>query len=844
MELFPPNFIGNWLETLGPTPGVIDGILILAAAAATASFAAALQLGKRAVVIAALLTMSQAPILGAVPLDIRVSLASNIFGMLALAAAAQNKDGVYLHPIASILLVILSFLCGSPIAIAYFFGVAMLLWLRPSGGNATSPFIWSGSAMAAAAVLFVVAALQRNINFSTAPVVSAVLAFVAPAEFSPDLAQFRKNTFFTIIAVLLLLSVSAKRNRIAGILAYAFVGGIAGFVFFGETRDYLHGRSCAAFSPLAAFGWMLLIERLSATRLAKVKIGVAAAWIAFNLYFGISQFLLTKNTDLYLEQAVFAAPRSAVLREARCEVLLAKARVEPDPAARQLLNARAARILLEVPAQLPVSVRYRLIHKGINAALLAREFTIVENALINISTLADGDEQKGDAAILRARYFEIQQKTADALRCLDAAVEQYPAARGVRAYYLKTAAPFYSQQLAKAAHDKDAAGAAAATQQLDTLQKLAERDLGTENPAHTRSAALAARGRISLARGKAVEATRDFNDAKRIQPNNSDAYIGAAEVFLTQGMIEGASSELRLGIDATRPVPPTELIVMLAGVELQRGVEPEGILQILDAARASDPGSLLLIKTLAAAHVANAEKKIEKGDLAGAEKSLTIALAESPEVARVHTAMGKLRDQQKRVDEAVLCYKKAFAIEASAEHREQLAGAVKTQAIAHLYAKKRSGAVEAFLYLRSLQPASVDLGVGEDILVDEAKIEFEKGAKALQTNDTKIAKEHFEKSLQFFPDGFFALNVLGTLAAEALESEKAVDYWERALVSAKKQQIDIADFATHYNLASEFRRNGKLQKAKDMLREYLALGRGPHRVKAEALIEIIDEVGK
>lgn len=836
--------IAAWLQReAGPSP-VID--LTILAAGAVALFFAALRCGlaRPFAAIAALIALTHASALAAIPNAARGELCGSLFSMTAIALAgvapragaeARAWTGVAARAAAAICFAAAQGM-GSPVAAAFAIvagGSALANGTRGFGFVYLT--IGAGSLLA-----WITAASGFDFTAAAAAASQAVLPVAAAPDLYHSAGAFPFIAAFAT-AALILVNLTKNPTRIFVLFMIAAAAACAA----AGARFYLHERASAALAPAAALLWAGALESASAKLPSRALVAAGAAAAALFGWAGIRKFTLARDTDRYLEESTAAAPRSATLLEAHAQVLAARARAAGLKTDERIVILKKAVDEFERAAAVASAERkFIILSTATEAAVLAGDSGRAELLLPRMSEAAWLDEQRGDSAVLRARYLESTGKRDQAAQCVEAAAAQFPTASGLRRYYLKTAAARLALKFTKAKAEKNAANETAALAELDQLEKSLARDLDSSTALTVRASALAARGRIQLARARAVDAMRDFQDAKRADPQLADAYIGAAESYLSQNIVEGAVRELREGLAATQPSPPAELLVSLAAVELQAGGAPEVSLQLVEMARQADPGTRQLNRTLAAARVALAEKRAEKGDLAGAEEALAAAKEEAPDWARIYSVYARIRDEQKRVDEALLNYQKAFELDATDENREKFATSLKNSAVLHLYAKDRPGAIDRFLQFRSLNAKNTDIGVGADILAEDARREYEEGQAALKDKNITNAQKKFERSLELLPNNYYALSQLGALAAEAAETGKAIEYFEKALASAKATQIPLAESAIYYNLAQQYRLDGKLARASEVLKEYLALGTGSLRTKCEALLEIVEALRK
>lgn len=824
--------LSDWIETL-PYQTPLAGVLVAACAVFVYLTMRAAGRPKALAVGTATLCVASGCLWFAVPFGAAPAVVAGAAGFAGLWFASRNNVSKPSEITASLVCVAASLATLQPISAALAMTTGMVLLTR--GNPRASIAALGGSAALLAFRATFVATMQPM-----AALGSIGVAF-APFLHSPDLnANIPTAAWATGLAVILgsLPLLMRDTSRQAGVLALcAFAATTVG----ATESDYLHHRAAASLAPMAAVFLAACFDSLF------VKLpGMAAPAAIFIVCAGHGTFALlnysiARDTDRYIELSVAAAPKSATLLEARGQVLAARAR---DAALshedRIAMVQNAAEVLEKAGEQASGHRRFRILRSALELWMLAGKTTKVVEGLPRLSMVASDDPERGAAAVLRSRYLEQQQKFTEAISCLAAATQQFPGSSEVRRAWMRLGGAFYARQIGA---ESAPAASAPALLEIAKLRDAINADLQSTNPA-ARAAALVARGRLSLAAGAAVDATRDFNEAKRTDPASADAYIAAAQAYLSQGLVEGAARELRAGVTATKPTPPAELLVSLAAVELQRGSPPEAALQLVEMARAADPGAPQLQKTLAAARVHLAEKRIENGDLKGAGELLQMALSEDPASARAYATVGKLCDEQKRVDEAAEAWSRAFAMDPSDETREKYAAAVKSLALAKMLNRDREGAIALFEKVKQLRPKSVDTSLGSDMLAEEAKLQFEKGMLLAGKKDFKSAKTPLLRSVALLEYNFHALYQLGFIASAENDPEAAVDYYRKALEAAKARKLPLADLPVYYHLANELRLLSKLDAAADVLNEYLALGEGPDRARCEALLEIIDSIRK
>ena len=297
------------------------------------------------------------------------------------------------------------------------------------------------------------------------------------------------------------------------------------------------------------------------------------------IFFGalaIPRFWEARRTEPYLEAATAEVPDSAILCEAYGNVLAAGARTgEHDPNERIQLLEKAASVLANGANHADPLRRFRMLHSAIEFWLLAGDWRSAQPWISVLSESAGDDAMRAESAILRCRWLEVEGDPQSAVKCLEVAAgssRTWPSSE--RNCYIRP--PSTSRRDQGKGPDAEES-----RRELARLEATLAADLKPERPRELRAAAHVARGRIALTRGKPVDALRDFEDAKRIEPNDPDAYIAAAEAYLSEAqasgepsLLEGAEKQLRAGLEATQPSPPAELLVFLAAVQLQRGVDP------------------------------------------------------------------------------------------------------------------------------------------------------------------------------------------------------------------------------------------------------------------------------
>lgn len=844
-EIFPLpriSIISHWLEGLPAPIHAIDAALWIANALAAAFVAFALRTRTRGVLTVLLLTLFHPAILASAPNDARALLLASTAGMFGLGLwNFESKHSAFLR-IAAGAFFVFSFIAHAPTGAMFAAAPAgaffISLQLSEKYRNKTLQFIKFAS-------VYCFIFLWVWVRSMSVAHVSAPGLAIAPGTLAPDLSVFPSGPAAIALGTgILLFSVISRlgRERDESIVAGLFISFLCCYPIFSNERDFLYERGPVPLAGGAALLLIMLIDMLLQKFSERVRWAASILLILLFATVGIIRFNFVKDTDRYLDAAVQIAPDSRVLQESRGHLLMARSsNGEVSTEERDRLRNEAAKAFEAAAKAVGLNANFKNLVFAANAALATSKREKFDRYIHAALAAATTPREKGEICILSARPFELDNELAKAKEILTKCSAQFPNSENLQLYLLKTTISDAFSTLAQARARKDTKLAADTIQQLEALvPRIAPY---RAHPDYV-SRALVLEGRILLANERLVDATRNFNDAKRLDATNADAYMGAAEVFLSQGIIDGAANELREGVVATQPSPPIELFVRLAAVELQRGAEPDQVLQLLESARAAGPKSLLLQKTIAAAQTVSAEKKLEKGDLAGAEQLLQLALKDAPEVARVHATFGKLREQQKKIDEAILSYQKAFDLDGNSENREKLAASLKTSAIAHLYAKDRTGAVERFVKLRSLHSTTVDLGAGADILADEARAAHDAGVELLKKHDAAGARAQFNKSLEYLPENFYSLYQLATLCAEAAEIDPSIGYFERALEAAKKAKIPLSETALHFNLAQQYRLNGNSKKAVEILKDYLSLGPGPHTVRCQTLLDVIIELQK
>jgi tetratricopeptide (TPR) repeat protein len=833
-----PEGLAHWIESWPQAPSWIDLGVVAALAASTAFAARSMQLGTLSATAAGVLALVHPAVAGAIPGDARALLLASSAGLVSFGLLAGMRRGAAATFAGTAALAIAWFL-HAPAACAFAAASMGSLILQAQTGARALRAVATLLLFASCYVLSIVAGARHPGAFA------GVAAGIFPVQMLPD-GRYADDWVFVAAPV-----------AVAGTAALHWVGGrspaplclvlaqICAFPILSRDADYLHDRAAAACAASGALAIALAIDVLLSNRTARVRVAAFGAVALLFVILAYGRFSLARHAAAYVEFATQTCPRSDYLQEARAHLRMVDARRIDVPAAeRQRLRANAREAFSAAAATAPAGRKFRLYCYAIDASIDSPDPRLAGELFAAAASAASTPSEKADLAILRARRAEQLGDPQAALRCLAASKDLFDASPGLRHEYEKRAVAAAAFDLAAARKRGDSAGIPGALAACDAIERDLAPALDPARPAPERSRALALRGKLQMLRGNGVDAARDLNDARRLDPANIDASMALADLYLSQGLAEGAMRELALALAAAQPAPPQELYLQMAAVQLQMGAAPENVLKLIEAAAAAGPETVLLKSTLAAVHVLAAEKKIEKGDQSGAEQSLQIALEGAPGVARVHSALGRLRDLQKRPEDAADCYQKAYELAPSDETKNAYVRSLKTKAIARLYAKDRTAALTAFRTLRSLGESGDSLGVGEDMLLEEAKAAYDRGVAALGRKDRAAAEKEFNNSLADYPDNFYTLNILGTLKADAEDYDSAARYWVAAIAAAKKQKLDLAEFGTHYNLAQEYRRSGKLKECRELLQEYLALGRGPHRVKCEALLEVVDALEK
>ncbi|MBI3819657.1 MAG: hypothetical protein HY286_13260 [Planctomycetes bacterium] len=830
-----PSALSEWLGNSEINGPAFDFAVVGLTAIAMIFAAIRLGLSKPFAALAGILLLAHSSAGSAIPHDGRGILLTSLFGLSAIAAAGAKQGAGRAASAAGIVLLTFASLCGSPVAPAY----GMHLGARAGERrNRVAAFLYYSITGLCLGAWISTAAI-----FAFVPAAAAFGQAMAPFWPAPDLYSSSAAPQFILFGLAFppLVGLDWKFGpRATMFYCISLIGAL-----FTTPGFFLHERASLAFAPCAAMLWAGSLELASKKLPLKLSLTAGAALAAAFGTFGIIKYNRAADADVYIEHAVAAAPDSPLLLETYGHVLAARARGAGLASEQRIvLLHRSIEQFLAAWRVAKSGRKFTILEAAVESSILAGDGKLTTDLLPRLASEAVNEDQHARAALFRCKFQESQGEAKAAVDCARAAVEQYEQSLELKRYYLRIATSGLTQQIVRARAEKNAAAESTAMAALDALEVFVEKYTTDKSGAFLRAAALVSRGRIRLARGKAVDAARDFNDAKRADPRLADAYIGAAEAYLSQQILDGAVRELRDGLAATQPTPPAELLVSLAAVELQNGGPPENSLQLVELARQADPGALQLKKTMAVVRVALADKRMEKGDLAGAEQALAMAKDEAPESARVHAAFARLRDKQKRIDEAAQCYDKAFALDPGSELREAYAVVLKNQALAHLYAHDRAGAIAVFMKLRSLNSTNTDLGAGADILGEEAKIKYEEGLAAAQSRKIAEAKKLYGESLIYLPENYYALSQLGALAADDNDVETSIALFERAIASAKAAQMPLSNSAVYYNLAQQYRLNGKYDKAIEAIRDYQAIGPGPYSNKCEALLEIIEALKK
>jgi len=816
----PPfdSLLSRALDAIGPSIA-LDAGLHFAACAAAYAVARAIGCGRAAAAVAASVLATHPAAVAALAIDGRAVALASVAGLGAIAALRLPRA---LGLMTSSVLALLAAIAGAPAAL----GAAAILVCFP--GDRPRARRWIGVATV------VVAGLVHQGGMRVEPALRALALAILPFAPAPDLASgpigapdriglVAAGAWAALAVAAGILALTTRRDArtpLAPVLAsIALAAAFVGLAATPPGRPWLDDRAPAALAPFVALAIGGLVEaaiRRLAVRAPSSIPRVAGAFVpvlAVAATAGALRFHDARDVEGYVFRAIERAPESTYLREARGRLLDARARKPGLRAAeRAELFAEAGRDLRRTEPSDP-SKRAQDLVDAAYAFGRARERDEALEALATADAIEPGSR---DVRIARARVLEAVDDLDGALAEVIAAGDLGETLR-LRARSLRPGAD--GSEL-----DRDIAAA-----------------IAPGSPAELRASGYAARALVELRRGRAVEALADANEARRIDPACVEAYLAGVDVHRASGELEGAIAELEIGLQRARG--SGDLLVALAGVELERGGEPARAIQLTDLARQVDPGARGLDAVAGAAHARDAEQRLQKGDVAGAEAAALEAVAEAPKLGRAHAALASVRDAQKRRDDAIASLERAFALDASAENRDRLAEAIRRRALAHRVRGDRDAAVDDLLRARGIAP-SIDLGSGADLLREEAETAYRDGVAALASRDVSKAAARLERSLRLVPDNAFALGALGEIAASDGDDDRALDLWTRALDAARASKLDLAELPLLEQIARLHRRRGRNDLARQFAREYLALEKGPYRVRCEALLDAIDVLEK
>lgn len=626
--------------------------------------------------------------------------------------------------------------------------------------------------------------------------------------------------------------------------AVPFSVGIVFLAFLTPESAFLHDRAALSMVPAAALlgaGFLdALRERFGAgwtRRQMAIGFVVAAATLSGLTW---KRWKHSHRSD-YLEVAREKAPASAVIREACGQLLVARAQ-DPQTAAKDRPDLWRRALAEFDEAAKAARDSDRAFREKLLAADAADHAVSFEEAKRRLVDLLQSDRGASRRAETLLSLVKLHRRHEDA-----AGADQWLADPTTK--QIAVGNPDLLQEILRSEGAAFAAKASAGGDPQKLLPELQrwygewEGSLRNSAPS-TKAVLLASRGRAETALGKPIDAQRSFQAAKAADPRCADAYLGAAEAYLSAGVLQGAAKELQAGIEITAPTPPAELLVSLAAVQLQGGADPEQVVRLVEAARATDPSMPQLRRTLASALTALAEERLRKGNVAAAEAAAVRAVAESPERARPFDALGRVREEQKRHPEALAAFERAYELERNEERRDLYAGALKRQALGLVLEGKRREALDAFVKVRELASPRVELGSGTDFLEGEAQREIDAANAALERKDAAAAQQALERALRYVPEHPAALSSLGILFAEKGDDARAVDLWSHAAAGAKVRGADLRRSSLLLNLANALRRLSRYDESRKAAQEYLQLGDGPHRAQLEALLEVLDLLEK
>ncbi len=356
--------------------------------------------------------------------------------------------------------------------------------------------------------------------------------------------------------------------------------------------------------------------------------------------------------------------------------------------------------------------------------------------------------------------------------------------------YEELAAAWIETGIARRARDGEAAATSAFAQARAQLATAAEAGLPASR-VHLRT------GEILFAEEDFLAATREFDRATELDPEDVDAFLDRAAVWRSHFLMEEDAAFLRGADDDLRralAVAPSDARVMAAlGETLLLSRKPSEAFPWLQRAVLADPSQraarALLAELLVRAGRSNLEKHAETradADLDDAASAAERAIALDPPAPDALLLRADVLRTRSRWGDALTAIKEAVErFPGRIEPRNALAAYYRDAGHGFLLSRGASQAVEAFRLALAVEGADVDLAGVRERLLGIAIGAYKDGIEARERRDLEAAAREFRLSIRAdeTPEGWFQLgNALAARTGEDLAVlRSAAEAYDRAL---------------------------------------------------------------
>ncbi|MGE3171140.1 MAG: tetratricopeptide repeat protein [Planctomycetota bacterium] len=468
-------------------------------------------------------------------------------------------------------------------------------------------------------------------------------------------------------------------------------------------------------------------------------------------------------------------------------------------AARYPEHARRAHLLL---AQYALAEhRYQEAAQQTDAALAATE-RIGESGRVLPAVV---DALRARTLVLAITPYRLAGRLDDARRALQRAEQVAPDDPGVVAAAVLLEVEALAAELA--APSAPAPDGAAPSTAPSTKPRLADDDPRVRTVAERIQRARAttpdapevecAAGTFARLRGRQLEAIACFRRALAKNPGMVDAWLGAAEVCLDNGLCAEAEDYARSGIATSRqlgqPVDPRLRLALVRGLQgLGRIDEAIESLRVYVEQRPRDRDAARLYSGLL---MHKARQRLADPEVTHAELERLVerALAANPQEPAVDLVRARmLRDRREFAAAVEALDRLALALPDFEDTRAMLAENLRDLGYERLFAGDDDGAAAAWVRFVGLAPRQVDTEAVRMQLKAIWRRAEERGIAARQAGDEVAAQRAFRQCLQIDPDHHWAawLLLTGLLDDPAADPVELQDLSDKALRWQQQHGLD------------------------------------------------------